>query len=130
MNYLGIDWGSKRVGLAMGNSEAKLARPLPGLANNNEFVTQLADICTQESVDRLVVGLPRNLSGEETQASRQIRQFGQKLESELKLPVDFQDETLSTKEVAEHTPARKLKQIDIDSQAAGLILQDYLDKLA
>lgn len=125
VNYLGIDWGQKRVGLARGNSLARLAQPLPGLPMDDSFIEKLKKLVVTEDINELVVGLPRNLDGEQTAQSSQIKQFAKELGEHLNLPVHLQDETLTSQEAA----TQIYKGIDVHSKAAGIILQDYLGNL-
>lgn len=122
-NILGIDWGSRQLGVALASAEARLPRPLPSLDNTPDLFEELRQICHQEEVAQLVVGLPRNLNGEETAQSAEVRTWAKNLEQSLDLPVAFQDETLTT-QVAEQRADPKF---DTHSRAAAIILQDYLD---
>lgn len=120
LNWLGLDYGTRRIGLALGNEAAKLARPLRTLENDDNFLPVLEQLVADEEIDGLVVGLPRSLEGDDTPQTTQVREFALQLE-ELGLSVRLQDEaaTSSLNEDAE----------DIDAAAAALILQDYLDQV-
>src|SRR5687768_2921173 len=124
MNILGMDWGSRRVGLALGSEEARLARPHLTLANDIKLKPVLKAICTENNVGKIVLGLPRNMSGSETAQSQQVRHFGEKLSKDLNIPVLYQDESLTSRVAQEAATA---KPEDRDTQAAAIILQDYLD---
>lgn len=121
MTLLGIDWGQKRVGLALANSQARLASPLMSVSNNEGLYGQLQRVCQEHAVGQIVVGLPRNLEGEETAQSAQVRAFAKALGARLQLPVALQDESL--------TSVAAKKATDIDAGAASIILQDYLESL-
>ncbi|MBI4100901.1 Holliday junction resolvase RuvX [Candidatus Microgenomates bacterium] len=125
---LGIDWGSKRIGLAIAGVETKLARPLPSLSAGSNLSRQLAEICQQQGVTKLVLGLPRGLNGQETAQTRQVRQFAKELQAQLNLPIVLQDEALTTQAIKQRQSRGKPK-MDIDSEAAAMILQDYLETL-
>jgi putative holliday junction resolvase len=128
MKYLGIDYGSKRIGLAVGESETKLARPLTTLVTTDDYWAELSEITQQEQVDELVVGLPRTLSGNESPQTKEARFFAVELAS-LKLPIHLQDEA-GTSEIARERLGKKLTDKgQIDAEAASIILQDFLDQL-
>ena len=126
MNYktiLAIDFGTVRIGLAI--SRASLAEPLTVIPNNDEALNQIAAICQAEKVDQLVVGLSENTMAELT------KKFAEKLAAEVKLPLEFTDETLSSYEATAHLKEAgktnpRQRQI-VDSLAAAGFLQEYLD---
>lgn len=121
--YLGIDYGSKRVGVAIGDDETKLARPLVTLANTAQLVADLQSLVTQRQAVGLVVGLPRGLDGQETKQTKTVQTAISGMH--LAIPVHWQDEAV-TSEVA---AARGASAKELDAEAAAIILQDYLDGL-
>ena len=125
-NLLGLDIGERRIGVARVNLVARLPQALTTLLNDTNFINKLKDLIEQYKIDALVVGLPRNLSGEETAQSKYTRQFCKDNLSDLGLPIIWQDETLSS--VAATENMNKLKQVhdNIDALAAEIILDDYL----
>lgn len=129
MVYLSIDYGSKRIGLALGEDESKLAQPLVTLdATDLNLLGRLVKLIRQHNVNELVVGLPRNLDGEETAQTAVVRKFAKKLAS-LGFPIHLQDEA-GTSELARERIGKKLKdKSQIDAEAAAIILQDFLDGL-
>lgn len=121
---LALDFGTKRIGLAV--SHASLAEPLVILENNDSVWKRLQDICSQESVEQLLIGISENQMAAQTQA------FATQLQSKLHLPVIFTDETLSS-----HSTHQKLQEsgrenrgirTDIDQFAAASFLQEWLDE--
>ena len=119
---LAIDYGTVRVGLAL--SMATLADPLTILPNNENLITSILDICTEHSVEILVVGISENEMAEKT------KKFVTLLQEKTDLPVTYVDETLSS-----HTVHSKLKTAkkskrsgDIDHYAAAEFLQVWLDE--
>lgn len=120
-NFLGIDYGSKRVGVAIGDEELKIARPLEILENNQELIQTIQSLASSHGITGLVVGLPRGLEGQETKYTQIVRTFAAELEK-LGLPVELQDEAL-TSELSGSTSA-----VPADDRAAAMILQDYLDE--
>lgn len=125
-NILALDVGDSRVGVAIANPIARLPRPLVILENNQNIFDRLKSLIAEQSVGTVVVGLPRNMQGEETAQSQASRQFGKKLEDSTGQPVIFADESLSTRRAEEY--ARKIKREHkyLDDIAACFILEEYL----
>ncbi len=123
MRYLGIDYGKKRIGLALG--EKGLARPLVVLPNNKEIMEKIGQICQKEAIDRLVLGWSEDLKEE-------IAEFKRILEDKLKLPVEFEDETLTSRAgvatMIETGSKRKKRKKGADAAAAAEILASFLIK--
>lgn len=126
--FLGIDYGSRRIGLAVGNTETKLAQPLTTLSTEADYWQKLVDVIKEEQVEELVVGLPRTLGGGESAQTKEARFFAAELAS-LKLPIHLQDEA-GTSELARERLGKKIADKgQIDAEAAAIILQDYLNEL-
>jgi len=127
--YLGIDYGVKRIGLAVGDSEAKLAAPLSTVATADQLA---ATIEREGPFKAVVVGLPRSLDGAETPQTLAVRRFcDDVLWRRLHIDPVFQDEA-GTSGVAEERlqeAGKPYAKADIDAEAASIILQDYLDTL-
>ena len=124
MKILGIDYGSKRVGLAISDETHTLARELI-ILSPKEFWQQIEKLCEDEVVSKIVIGLPLNMSGGQTDTTRSVQEFADKLEEKLDIPVEYMDERLSSV-MAGNVPGGKK---NIDSLAAQIILQNYLDKI-
>src|SRR3989338_11299070 len=95
MRILGIDYGSKRIGLAISDEEGLLAFPYLTLETEQlkkERYNLLKEICKKESVEKIVIGLPISFSGEEEQKARDTRGFPQDPKEGLNLPVEFENE--------------------------------------
>ena len=122
---LAIDWGSRRIGVARAHAQLRLAEPLTTLSNDGSEMDRLRQIVKEEDVETVVVGLPRNLEGEETKQSASIRQFAETLAQDIQCNVVMQDETLSTKTGS--SLSSRYPDAGPDSLAATVILQDYLD---
>ncbi len=125
-NYLAIDVGEKRIGLAIAGSIAKLPRPLAILSNKESIYDEIADILQKENIGTIIVGLPRNMSGEETAQSDFSRRFASALAGKTRLPIEFADESLSTERVKNST-YQKDPSGHLDSVAACFILEEYLE---
>lgn len=128
-SWLGIDVGQKRIGIAIASDEARLPKSLPTLNNDNSSMMHIKALVEQYSVAGIIVGLPHNLDGDETQQSQQIRDFAGKLHKVLGKPLYFQDETLSSVRAREELESREIayNKEDVDALAAVLILTDWLD---
>jgi putative Holliday junction resolvase len=123
-NALGLDLGAARIGVARINAIARIAEPLVVLANDAHFDDRLEQLLAEHAIDLIVVGLPRNLSGETTQQSDSVIAFCKQHLDHLSIPYVYQDETLST-----HTAKTMLsKKHGVgmeDALAACVILEDF-----
>jgi putative Holliday junction resolvase len=133
MRCLGIDYGTKRVGLAHGD-EVGVATPLPALVDTDEAVRwrKLGEVIQQRRITDLVLGYPYNMDGSVGFKAKEVDGFAAKLKAAFGLPVHLVDETLTSAE-AESSIAKKDRRGLrgsglVDSRAACLILQDYLDQ--
>lgn len=133
MRCLGIDYGTKRVGLAHGD-EIGVATPLPALVDADEAVRwrQLGEVIRQRRITDLVLGYPYNMDGSVGFKAKEVDAFAARLKAAFSLPVHLVDETLTSAE-AESSIAKKDRRAVrdsglVDSRAACLILQDYLDQ--
>lgn len=126
MRYCGIDYGSKRIGLAISDAGGRIAFPKETVVNKGlEFVfSRLKLFCASEGISHIIIGLPRGLDGKETEQTRDVRLFADALKKEIALPVDFEDEMLTTHMVEKAGVTKE----HTDEAAAALILQSYLDK--
>ena len=122
MRYLGVDWGEKRIGLALGDSETKIATPLKVVAALDDVLAAVRE----EGADILVVGSPVSLAGRMPDRAAYI-DFLKTLKDKSGLPVELADERLSSKAVDALSGSKKTK-ASRDALAAMLILQGYLDK--
>lgn len=126
---LGFDFGSKRIGVAVGQEITGTARELVTLNNRNgapdwEAISRLLE---QWQPDALVVGLPLNLDGTEHEVSRMAKRFGNRLRGRYNLPVFTIDERLSSSEAeALLTEQGRFDKADVDKMAARLILESWL----
>lgn len=137
MTVLGIDHGTKRVGLALGSTESGVAAPLTLLAHRGEtaLIEDIRAVVANEAVGQVVVGLPFASAGGSTAQTDAVRAFAANLEEALDVPVVLEDERLSSREIEAHMEAMggrkawKASGLDRDTAAATLFLQTYLDKL-
>ena len=134
---LGIDFGERRIGLALSDPTATIAQPLPTLTRRmgkRPPVAALVEIITQNEVERVVIGLPLDLSGAETDWTKTVRDFGEKLQARAAVPVDYLDERLTSVQAERAVRSLGLKRSDreqkgrVDAAAAVLLLQTFLDR--
>ena len=123
-NALGLDVGAVRIGVARINSIAKIAEPLMVLQNNDAVNDQINRLTIEYNADLIVVGLPRNMSGETTKQTEYVRDFVEELIKSTSINIVFQDETLSTVAASQRMTI-KTKNIE-DAVAAAVILEDFL----
>lgn len=134
--HLGIDYGERRIGLALSDPTGTIASPLIALTRRKGKRppwTEMERLVRQYEVESLVVGLPLALSGEDTDWTREVREFGAKLSERTGLPVHFQDERM-TSVMAERAvrgiglPKKKREEKErIDTAAASILLQSFLE---
>lgn len=119
MKILGVDWGEKRIGLAI--AEDGLAEPLGVISS----VEELIELAKNQKVEKIVLGLP------EGKHEKQVRELGRRLEKELGVEVVFRSEVLSTEaalKVAIKAGKGKKDRRELDAIAAAILLQEYLDE--
>lgn len=126
MKLLGIDFGTKRVGLAIGDTDSKVAVPLEVLLFDERFWDELVRLIQKEEIEGIVVGLPQTLRGEEGKIAEAVREFMGELKTRVSVPVYEEDERMSSK-MADRFPEAAKK--DRDAVAAAIILQSHLDRL-
>ncbi len=120
---LAVDIGDKRSGVARASSVARLAEPLESVATD-KLVDFLNQFSKDHQLEAIVIGLPRNLKGEETAQSQVVREWIAKNRDQISEPLFWQDETLSTLTANSQPPTAKA---DEHAGAAAVILQDFLD---
>ncbi len=133
MRYLGIDFGAKRIGLSVGD-DLGVATPLAALTNAAppSRLDQLAAVIRERRIDEVVLGHPLNMDGTAGPKAREVEAFAARLRAALGLPVRLIDERLTTYEAESSIPRRQRRAVRasglVDSRAACLILQDFLDQ--
>lgn len=124
MKYLGIDFGSKRVGVAVSDENARLAFPFSVLENNQKLLEKIQDIIDKEKIERIVVGESYDFKGEPNKIMKEIEGFKKLLEEKTKIEVLFEPEFLTSREAEQIQGKNKMH----DASAATIILQSYLDR--
>ncbi len=137
MRILGIDHGDARIGLALSDELGMLAHPLDTLDGRDKFkaiARKLADLIAAKKIERIVIGLPRNMNGTYGPAADKIRDFTEKLRPLIAIPIVLWDERMTTQQAQRnlHEAGRTVKNSRqvIDQAAAVIILQSYLDSIA
>ena len=130
---LGIDYGEVRVGLSLSDLTQTIAKPFKTIMykNTDNLLDQLKEIIIQNEVEKLVVGVPYNMKGEDTKQTLKVKEFISFLESNLSYDIALVDERLSSIEAEKTMHKMNIKtghnKSDIDKIAASVILQEYLD---
>ena len=135
MRYLGLDLGTKSLGLALSDRTGLIASFYKNISYTDEdkLLEEIKDIVEKEHVEKLVLGLPKNMDNSLGWRSTETIEFKEKLEKMLDKEVILEDERLTTK-IAENMLidfdlSRKKRKKSVDSLAANIILQSYLDKI-
>ena len=134
MKVLGIDWGVKRLGLALSDDLGKMAFEYQVLDNwdNEDVIDYLRNLTALDGIEKIVVGLPKHMNGEDSDSTQDAREFGAMLENCLDIEVIFEDERMTTKMVDNILKEMNISQKEVakrkDMVAAKYILQSYLDR--
>ena len=129
MKVLSIDYGAKRVGLAVGDTELKIAVPKGALKNNGRLVDRIAELVRESGVGIVVVGLPLTPSGREGQRASEVRKFVGELSQRLPdIEIVLWDERYTTQEAMRRAGGKVSKE-EIDALSAQIILEEFLDSL-
>ena len=131
VKYLGIDYGTKRIGLALSDEEGKVAFPAGVIASGSAALAKVSTIATEKKVAAIVMGESRDFRDKPNPLMEDIRKFKKELAELTGLPVEYEQEFMTSVQAArqgkdkrgEGTEARSL-----DASAAALILQSYLDR--
>ena len=132
--FLGIDYGTVRIGLALSDPTGTLASPLPFLENQSpqQVTTALSELIQTHHIVGLVIGLPRNMDGTYGPSAQKVRDFIGQIQKSISLPITPIDERLTTTQASKQLSGMGLNQKQlrkkVDSSSASLILQQYLDR--
>lgn len=139
MRVVGVDVGTRRIGLAISDTSATLARPLETIAVDDvadgvaRVAVRIAQLAADEDgVKTIVVGVPRRLDGTESEMTKMAMAFVDALRARTAVPIVVEDERLSSVEAESRLAARerdwKKRKAKLDAAAAAIVLQDYLDR--
>jgi len=129
---LALDFGEKRVGIAITDSTGQIAKPY-GILPNISFsflAREIKEICKKEKVAQIIIGLPLTLRGGLEKQAQETKKFSKRLAQEISLPILLQDERFTSKEANRILKEMGIRQKKnkVDTIAALLILQNYLEK--
>lgn len=133
MRILAIDYGSRRIGLALSDLTGTLARPLPFLTAKADakLAREIAVLAEKEQVARILLGLPRHMNGALGEAAAKVQAFAAILEKAVPVPLQLIDERLTTvqagRQLREAGRDARAQKGRIDSESAAVLLQGYLD---
>ena len=139
MRALGIDYGERRIGLALSDATGLLASPWKRLANDGNAIAAAKRLAEEirvlqadeSGLGAVVIGLPRRLNGEATEQTVKVQVLARELGARIEIPIALQDERLTSHEAEELLAHRerdwRRRKDQLDAMAAALILQDYLD---
>ena len=135
MKYLGLDLGSKTLGIAISDGTGTIATSYKTIRHNEEYdmlINEVEKIVKDENISKIVLGYPKNMDNTIGEKAKLSEEFKNKLEDRLNIEVILQDERLTTMEAQKvlidfDTSRSKRKKV-VDSVAATIILQTYLDK--
>lgn len=123
MKYLGIDYGLKRLGLAVLDDAHGFAFPLSVVDNSEHLITEINKISKENNINEIVVGESRNFNQEENEIMKEVLPFVEKLRKNLNLPVHLHPEFLTSMEAERLQGSNDMN----DASAAAIILKSYLD---
>ncbi len=131
---LGVDFGLKRVGLAIGQTLTRQAAEMKTLQNTGDLLAQLQSIIEEWQIRRVVVGWPLKMDGEDQAITKKTRQFAEALQQRTGVEIDYVDERLTSRdanqrfiELRQSGLTRQSNKEKIDALAACIILQSWFD---
>ena len=125
---LALDVGEKRIGMAMADTAVRIAVPFGWLEHTETILTDLAEVLLRHEIDVIVVGYPRNQSGEPTKQTAYVEEFVKTIaELDIDAEIVYQDESLTSVQAEARLGTRIKNKGEIDAEAASIILQDYLE---
>ena len=128
MKYMGIDYGLKRVGVALSDEEGKIAFPFAVLENNIDLINNLLKIVVDKKVEAIVLGESSNFHGEPNKIMGEVKIFARDLEEGIELPIHYEPEFLTSFQAEKTQYEMKGDRAALDASAAAIILQSFLDK--
>jgi len=132
MRYLAIDYGAKRIGLAVCDAAETIASPYGVLYGQKDLIRRIGRVVESENIEAVILGLPLNMDDSEGPQAKMVRAFAKELQSHLLVPVYFQDERLSSfgaEQKLQEIGLSKAKRLErLDALAAAEILQAFLEQ--
>jgi putative Holliday junction resolvase len=133
MRYLGIDYGSKKIGLALSDEAGTMGFPHSIVANTPRLIDELCVLIAKENIGAVVIGESRTLSGGENPIAKDARALGEELTLRAGTPIFFESEVFTSTE-ARRAPGKEIKsrapkrRVAVDASAAALILTSHLSR--
>lgn len=128
---LALDWGSIRIGVAVSDEEQKIAFPAKDYIESKGGINKIKQLAGEYGIERILIGLPKSLSGKETQSTKDVQKFASKLKKRLPIPIEFIDERLTSLQAGKILMDAGLNQNQVrsvkDNLSAQIMLQQYLD---
>jgi putative holliday junction resolvase len=129
---LAIDYGRKRIGMALSDELGLTAQPLAVLVRKNRLadLTRLRDVCARHSVAHIIVGYPLHITGQESEMAAETTRFAARLSKSLKIQTEMVDERLTSWQARQNLAegrCHREKREAIDDLAAAVLLRDYLE---
>ena len=135
MRYLGLDLGSRTLGIALSDATGLIASSYKTIRHNEEYnklIDEVVEIVKEKEIDCIVLGFPKNMNNTIGPKGELSLEFKKELENKLEIPIYLQDERLSTKSATDILISGDVRRKDrkkvVDSVAATIILQSYLDQ--
>ncbi len=123
MRYLGIDYGEKRVGLALSDEQGDFSYPLSVIQNSEKLVQEISNLCKENNVSTIVIGESKNFNQEENPIMKSVKILKENLENETQLPVHLHPEFMTSLEAERLQGHNDMH----DASAAAIILKSYLE---
>ena len=131
MRILGLDWGAVRIGVAISDPDGKIAFPLEKFIDNNSGTDEIKKIVDEYQVDKIIIGMPKSLSGAQTKSSEKVEAFVKELVGKVSCKIELVDERFSSveaeKKLSEAGMNQEKQRIVKDNMAAQILLQSYLE---
>jgi len=133
MRYLGVDYGSKKIGLALSDEGGTMGFPHTIISNTPRLIDELCALIAKENIGAVVIGESRNLAGGDNAIVKDAAALGERLTERAGVPVFYESEVYTSVE-ARRAPGKEMKsraakgRVDVDASAAALILTSYLSR--
>jgi len=133
MRYLALDHGTKRIGVAISDELKMIAQPLEYIPTEpfSQFLVRLKHLLAEKEVERVFIGMPRNMDGTFGPAAEKVREFIAMLTPEIPVPIKTLDERLTSAQanriLVQANVRRADRKLKVDAMAAAILLQSYLD---
>lgn len=133
MQIIALDWGQKRIGVAVGDTANRIPFPRDFIIADNSAISKIKNLCQTEKAGKVLLGLPRKLDGTEGESAQKVHTFAEKLRTVLDCPIEFADERFTSTIAqdlihsgaqAKHKRQKTLRQ-EVDSLAALELLRNY-----